>query len=327
MVTDSHPLSNVHIAQLRPKQRQNATPPPTLHELTIFGMLNEGTTIASRPRLTIICIGELMETSLQGAHLMTDQLTPSLKVQQEASEDLAAKEHHIHLPNPSIWPLILSLAIFITTIGLLFIPDAPWLAVIGAPLILVCILGWGLEDPMGVSAHQATHSHQGPITKAEVQAALEQAREVAERVVTVSSTAWCAHPIRVEIENENENDGVTLALYGKVELEAQRQELEEAIQQVPYVAGVRNFIVAEDAILRMANVRLEKLLAKGKLACAHDLSILIENIIFNLYGDVPKKEMKYTLEREMVGIPGVRVVVNHIGLDKEIPGNLGKTRN
>ncbi|TMC24060.1 MAG: hypothetical protein E6J34_01130 [Chloroflexi bacterium] len=268
-----------------------------------------------------------METSLQGAHLMTDQLTPSLKVQQEASEDLAAKEHHIHLPNPSIWPLILSLAIFITTIGLLFIPDAPWLAVIGAPLILVCILGWGLEDPMGVSAHQATHSHQGPITKAEVQAALEQAREVAERVVTVSSTAWSAHPIRVEIENENENDGVTLALYGKVELEAQRQELEEAIQQVPYVAGVRNFIVAEDAILRMANVRLEKLLAQGKLAGARDLSILVENYILNLYGDVPKKEMKYTLEREMVGIPGVRVVVNHIGLDKEIPGNLGKTRN
>src|SRR5436190_17057357 len=103
-----------------------------------------------------------METSLQGTHLMTDQLTPSLTVQQEASEDLAAKEHHIHLPNPSIWPLILSLAIFITTIGLLFIPDAPWLAVIGAPLILVCILGWGLEDPMGGTSAHLAESHQGP---------------------------------------------------------------------------------------------------------------------------------------------------------------------
>jgi len=33
------------------------------------------------------------------------------------------------------------------------------------------------------------------------------------------------------------------------------------------------------------------------------------------------------LEREIVGIPGVRVVINHIGLDEDIPGNLGKTRN
>lgn len=267
-----------------------------------------------------------METSLQGTHPMTNQLQPSLSVQQEANEELEAKEHHIHLPNPSIWPLILTLAIFITIIGLLFIPDAPWLAVIGAPLILVGILGWGLEDPMGGSAHSAT-SHQGPVTKAEVHTALQEAREVAERVVTVSSTAWSAHPIRVEIESENENDGVILALYGKVELEAQRQELEEAVLQVPHVAGVRNFIVAEDAILRMANARLEKVLAQGKLEGAKDLSILVENYILNLYGEVPKKDMKYTLEREMVGIPGVRVVVNHIGLDKEVPGNLGKTRN
>jgi hypothetical protein len=37
--------------------------------------------------------------------------------------------------------------------------------------------------------------------------------------------------------------------------------------------------------------------------------------------------MKYLLERELVGIPGVKVVVNHIGLNEDIPGNLGKTKN
>jgi hypothetical protein len=37
--------------------------------------------------------------------------------------------------------------------------------------------------------------------------------------------------------------------------------------------------------------------------------------------------MKYMLEREIVGIPGVRVVINHIGLNKDIPGNLGRTNN
>jgi hypothetical protein len=37
--------------------------------------------------------------------------------------------------------------------------------------------------------------------------------------------------------------------------------------------------------------------------------------------------MKYVLEREILGIPGVRVVINHIGLDENIPGNLGRTSN
>jgi hypothetical protein len=52
------------------------------------------------------------------------------------------------LPNPSFWPIILSVAIFVTIIGLLFIPDGPWLAVAGAPFILIGIVGWALEDPL-----------------------------------------------------------------------------------------------------------------------------------------------------------------------------------
>jgi hypothetical protein len=37
--------------------------------------------------------------------------------------------------------------------------------------------------------------------------------------------------------------------------------------------------------------------------------------------------MKYLLEREISGVPGARVVINHIGLNKDIPGNLGRTTN
>ncbi len=33
------------------------------------------------------------------------------------------------------------------------------------------------------------------------------------------------------------------------------------------------------------------------------------------------------LEREITAIPGARVVINHIGLDKDIPGNMGRTSN
>jgi osmotically-inducible protein OsmY len=93
------------------------------------------------------------------------------------------------------------------------------------------------------------------------------------------------------------------------------------------VLDVRNFIVAEDEILNTAYSRLEKLQAAGKLDGAQNLRILVENYILNLYGDVPNSAMRMALEREMLGIPGVRVVVNHIGLNKDIPGNLGKTRN
>ena len=88
-----------------------------------------------------------MDSSLHSTNLTADEHYPSVAIDHEEVED-AEEEPHIHLPNPSIWPFILSIAIFMTTIGLLFIPDSPWLAVIGAPLILVSILGWGLEDPM-----------------------------------------------------------------------------------------------------------------------------------------------------------------------------------
>ena len=261
-----------------------------------------------------------METSLHGANLTADALDTSLQVEHGVDEE----EHHVHLPNPSFWPIILSAAILFTVVGLLFIPDDPWLTIISAPFILVGIMGWALEDPMA-SPGPAKPATYGPVTSAQAQAVLDQAQAAVEQVVTFGSTAYSTHPIKVEIEGES--DGVILALYGKVELEAQRAELEEAVRSVPNVREVHNYVVAEDAILHLANVRLEKLRAQGKLEGATNISILVENYILNLYGQVPTTDMKYMLEREMIGIPGVRVVVNHIGLNKEIPGNLGRTTN
>lgn len=260
-----------------------------------------------------------METSLQRANLAVDELDTSLQADQTAEEE----EHHIHLPNPSWWPLLLGAAIFVTVIGLLFIPDGPWLSISAAPFILVGILGWALENPMG-AAHtdeEAGHQH----VSLPAREVLDQAREVAERVVTVSSTPYSVHPIKVELESED--NGVVLAIYGKVELEAQQEELEAAIRAVPGVTEVKNFVIAEDSILNAADKRIESMREQGKLEGATNLSVLVENYILHLYGDVPKSSMKYALEREVIGIPGVRVVVNHIGLNKDIPGNLGKTTN
>jgi osmotically-inducible protein OsmY len=88
-----------------------------------------------------------------------------------------------------------------------------------------------------------------------------------------------------------------------------------------------NFLVAEDELLNAVNAHIESLKAAGKLEGAKNLSVLVENYIVSLYGEVPTPEMKYMLEKEITGIPGARVVINHIGLDEDIPGNLGRTTN
>ncbi|HEY4385067.1 MAG TPA: BON domain-containing protein [Ktedonobacteraceae bacterium] len=263
-----------------------------------------------------------METSLQSAHITVDELHRSIAANPEVEEE----EPHIHLPNPSLWPALLSVAILITVAGLLFVPDTPWLFIIGTPLVLVGILGWALEDPMA-SLHGEdagpVYTYNPQLKPAQV---LEMAQQTLDRNVTVSSTAYSIHPVTVEID-QIKDDGIILALYGKVELEAQRTGIEQAMRAVPNVLDVRNFLVAEDAILPLANNRLESLRSQGKLNGATDLNILVENFIVHLYGEVPSNSMKQMLEREMIGLPGVRVVVNHIGLNKEIPGNLGRTRN
>jgi hypothetical protein len=267
-----------------------------------------------------------METSLYSANTTVNNLPNSLAIH-EIHHEAEEGEHHIHLPGPSYWPLLLSAAILVAVTGLLFIPDNPWVTALAAPFVLIGILGWGLEDPMGASSTHQEASSQAKRPAPPAQQVLESAREVAERVVTCGSTAYSTHPIKVELESDQGSEGVVLAIYGKTELQAQRQELEDALRLVEGVIDVKNFVIAEDEILPTAYKRLENLKAQGKLEGAQNILMLVENYILHLYGDVPNPKMKYTLEREMIGIPGVKVIVNHIGLNKDIPGNLGKTAN
>jgi osmotically-inducible protein OsmY len=267
-----------------------------------------------------------METSVHNAGIAVNNISSPLQIH-ELHQGVEEGEHHIHLPGPSYWPLLLSAAILVAVAGLLFIPDNPWVVILAAPFVLIGILGWGLEDPMAVpTTHQeVTDKVKRPAPPA--QQVLDKAREVVEHIVTCGSTAYSTHPIKVELESDQGSDGIILALYGKTELQAQRQELEDALRSVDGVSDIKNFIIAEDEILPTAYKRLENLKAQGKLDGAQNILMLVENYILHLYGDVPNSKMKYTLEREMIGIPGVKVVVNHIGLNKDIPGNLGKTAN
>jgi len=272
-----------------------------------------------------------MNTPLQSANLTADELNASaLAAAEEQGE--GEVEHHIHMPNPSLWPFILSVAIAVTIGGLLFVNTFPWISIIAAPFILLSIVAWGLENPFasregpsGAAHFAATYAEAAKTGKPTplAEQVLQEAQDVADSTVTVSSTEWSAHPVKVEIERE----GVILSLYGKVELAAQRKELEERLLQLPGVIDVKNFLVAEDDLLNAVNQRIEKLRAAGKLEGARDIRVLVENYIVSLYGYTPTNEMKYMLEREILGIPGVRVVINHIGLNENIPGNLGRTNN
>ena len=88
-----------------------------------------------------------MDSSLQSANLTADELnklTPTDHAETESGEE----EHHIHMPNPSLWPFILGVAVLLTIAGLLALPDVPVLSIIAAPFVLAGMLGWALEDPM-----------------------------------------------------------------------------------------------------------------------------------------------------------------------------------
>ncbi len=119
-----------------------------------------------RKRVLAGCIVELlrkrilcMDHSLQSTHLTMNELTSLPTADIEATVE-AEGEHHIHLPGPSWWPLLLSVAILVAVAGLLFIPDNPWITIIAAPFVLVGILGWGLEDPMALPKEHSITSQE-----------------------------------------------------------------------------------------------------------------------------------------------------------------------
>lgn len=272
-----------------------------------------------------------MDTSLQNTNLTEDEMTMPAQAVEDAV-DAEGEEAHIHLPNGSLWPVILGLSILVTIAGFVFINTVYWVTVIGAIFVFISILGWALEDPM---ATHGQHAKPGEYSATFEEAALsgkptplaakilQDAEDVVDQTVTVDTTAWSAHPVKVFVERE----GVVLSLYGKVELEEQKQEVEAALRKMPGVLDVMNFLVAEDELLNAVNAHIESLKAAGKLEGAKNISALVENYIVSLYGEVPDPKMKYMLENEISGIPGARVVINHIGLDKDIPGNMGRTTN
>ena len=209
-----------------------------------------------------------MDTSLQNTSLTEDETTTSAQAVEDAAH-AGGEETHIHLPNRSLWPVILGISILVTMAGFVFINTAYWVTAIGAVFVFISIMGWALEDPM---ATHGEHAKPGEYSATFEEAAssgkptplaakiLRDAEDVVDRTVTVDTTAWSAHPVKVFVERE----GVVLSLYGKVELEEQKQEVESAGVRCR-VLDVMNFLVAEDELLNAVNAHIESLKAAGKL--------------------------------------------------------------
>src|SRR5215469_206627 len=151
-----------------------------------------------------------MDTSLQNTSLTEDELTMPELADQEA-EQVEGEEAHIHLPNGSLWPVILGIAILVTMVGFLVINSVPWIVPIGAIFIFIAIMGWALENPMATPGEEvkpgeySTSFAEAAVTGKPTplaEKALRDAEDVVDKTVTVSSTAWSAHPVKVFVERE-----------------------------------------------------------------------------------------------------------------------------
>ncbi len=104
-------------------------------------------------------------------------------VDEEETQEVEAA-HHIELPNPSVWPFLLSAAIFVFMAGLLFVSDYPWVSLITIPFVLVGIIGWALEDPRARPTPESSVRYT-PTTVAEIM--LYQTQEGVDRAITLGN--------------------------------------------------------------------------------------------------------------------------------------------
>jgi len=92
-------------------------------------------------------IQELMDGSPQSASYTPDEVNTSILEQHVDGEQEEASPH-IHLPNPSYWPILVSVAVAVTISGLVFVSITPLISLIGIIFVFICIMGWALENPM-----------------------------------------------------------------------------------------------------------------------------------------------------------------------------------
>ncbi len=96
---------------------------------------------------------ETLETTIAGIKIGEGQVPDEDALEQAERRAAADDEHNIHLPNPSYWPLVTALGVFLAAFGLIFsyprIPigalDLPLYTAAGLLVLVAGVYGWSLE--------------------------------------------------------------------------------------------------------------------------------------------------------------------------------------
>ncbi len=56
---------------------------------------------------------------------------------------MAKENHSIHLPAPSMWPLLLALSFLVVAFGIVY---TYWLSILGVLILLISVAGWVQEN-------------------------------------------------------------------------------------------------------------------------------------------------------------------------------------
>jgi cytochrome c oxidase subunit 1 len=66
------------------------------------------------------------------------------------AEQEAHADHHIHMPSPSYWPIIVAFALPIVAVGIIY---NPLISIVGAVLLVIAVFGWALEPSVAPESH------------------------------------------------------------------------------------------------------------------------------------------------------------------------------
>ena len=103
------------------------------------------------------------------------------------------------------------------------------------------------------------------------------------------------------------NDGV-IVLSGHVGNSMSQWRAEKAVEELPGVYGVRNYLISDDALI----FEVEKALAPLNYPQRSGLFAKVENGVVVLFGEVSSTEVRNQAEQYIANLPWVRAVLNDI---------------
>jgi hypothetical protein len=114
-----------------------------------------------------------------------------------------------------------------------------------------------------------------------------------------------------------------VTLYGSVDTTWRKKRLAALLRTLPGVGQVINHLLAEEELAEQLQHHFQALLTTGTLDRLP--TMLVEHQIVELSGEVATPEQRTLVEREVLTVPGVRVVLNHLSVPQEVRSRVHTT--